>query len=160
MTEHNETTTTLNTLIATLIDSVEGYQKSAGDVENPRYAELFNARARERQHAITGLQAAVAAEGGNPEDDGSVMGTVHRAFQSLREVVSTRDDAAIIAEIERAEDYLKEKFEAAQRHTDLSPQARDAVSKAWESVRAGHDEMSALKHRTDHAVADSPTYSA
>lgn len=149
MTEHTETTTTLNTLIATLIDSVEGYQKSAGDVKNRRFAELFNERCRERQHAITGLQAAVAAEGGNPEDDGSVMGTVHRAFQSLREVVSSRDDAAIIAEIERGEDYLKEKFKAALRHADLSPQAREAVNVAWESVRAGHDEMSALKHGTE-----------
>lgn len=158
MTEHNETTTTLNTLIATLIDSVEGYQKSAGDVDNQRYAEMFNARARERQQAITTLQAAVAQAGGNPEDDGSVMGSLHRAFQSLREAVSTRDDAAIIAEIERGEDYLKEKFEAAQRHADLTPQAREAVSKAWESVRAGHDEMSALKHRTEGAGMDNRTY--
>lgn len=158
MTEHNETTTTLNTLIATLIDSVEGYQKSAGDVDNQRFAELFNARARERQQAITGLQAAVAAAGGNPEDDGSVMGTVHRAFQSLREVVSTRDDAAIIAEIERGEDYLKEKFEAALRHGDLSPQARDAVNKAWESVKAGHDEMSALKHGSEHLSTAGSSY--
>ncbi|MCW1401751.1 PA2169 family four-helix-bundle protein [Novosphingobium sp. MW5] len=66
MTEHNETTTTLNTLIATLIDSVEGYQKSAGDVDNQRYAEMFNARARERQQAITTLQAAVAQCGRQP----------------------------------------------------------------------------------------------
>ena len=158
MTEHNETTTTLNTLIATLIDSVEGYQKSAGDVDNQRYAEMFNARARERQQAITTLQAAVAQAGGNPEDDGSVMGSLHRAFQSLREAVSTRDDAAIIAEIERGEDCLKEKFEAAQRHADLTPQAREAVNKAWESVRAGHDEMSALKHRTEGAGMDNRTY--
>jgi uncharacterized protein (TIGR02284 family) len=158
MTEHNETTTTLNTLIATLIDSVEGYQKSAGDVDNPRYADLFNARARERQQAITGLQAAVAAAGGNPEDDGSVMGTVHRAFQSLREVVSTRDDAAIIAEIERGEDYLKEKFEAALRHADLSREARDAVNKAWDSVKAGHDEMSALKHGTERLSPAGSSY--
>ena len=31
----DENTATLNTLIATLIDSVEGYQKSAEDVDNP-----------------------------------------------------------------------------------------------------------------------------
>jgi uncharacterized protein (TIGR02284 family) len=147
VTEHNETTTTLNTLIATLIDSVEGYQKSAGDVENPRFAEMFNARARERQSAISTLQAAVAAAGGNPEDDGSTMGAVHRAFQSLRETVSSRDDAAIIAEIERGEDYLKTKFEEAMQHTDIDANARSAIQQAWQSVQAGHDEMSALKHQ-------------
>lgn len=149
MAEHNQTTTTLNTLISTLIDSVEGYQKSAGDVENRDFAAKFNARAQERQSAITHLQAAVAAEGGNPEDDGSTAGTVHRFFQSLREAVSTRDDKAIVAEIERGEDYLKEKFEAAIRHSDLSPQGRSAVETAWQSVKAGHDEMSALKHQLE-----------
>lgn len=151
MAEHTETTTTLNTLISTLIDSVEGYQKSAGDVHNPRYADLFNARAQERQRAITQLQAAVAAEGGNPEDDGSTMGAVHRFFESLREAVSTRDDKAIVAEIERGEDYLKAKFEKALQHADLTPGARQAVDAAWQSVKAGHDEMRDLKHALEAA---------
>jgi uncharacterized protein (TIGR02284 family) len=144
--EHNETTTTLNTLIATLLDSVDGFQKSAGDVHNPRFAQLFNDRARERQQAVTKLQAAVAAAGGNPEDDGSTLGAMHRVFQSLREAVSTRDDKAIIAEIERGEDYLKEKFETAMNNANLTPEGRAAVEAAWQSVKSGHDEMSALKH--------------
>ena len=147
MTEHTETTTTLNTLIATLIDSAEGYEKSAGDVENPRFAEMFNARAQERQQAITHLQAAVAQAGGNPEDDGSIMGSLYRGMQTLREAVSTRDDAAIIAEIERGEDYLKDKFETAMDNVDLDSRALDAVTEAWASVQAGHDEMSQLKHQ-------------
>jgi uncharacterized protein (TIGR02284 family) len=146
MAEHNETTTTLNTLIATLLDSIEGYQKSAGDIENRGLAEKFNARAQERQQAVTKLQAAVAAAGGNPEDDGSTMGAVHRFFESLREAVSTKDDKAIVAEVERGEDYLKEKFEAALAHADITPEGRAAIETAWQSVKAGHDEMSALKH--------------
>ncbi len=154
MAEHNETTTTLNTLISTLVDSVEGYQKSAADVENPRYAEMFNARAQERQSAITHLQAAVAAEGGNPEDDGSTAGTVHRFFESLREAVSTRDDKAIVDEIERGEDYLKAKFTKAMEHADLSPQGRQAVDTAWQSVKAGHDEMRDLKHSLEGSHAN------
>lgn len=146
MSNHNENTVTLNTLIATLIDSVEGYEKSAGEVDNQRFAQMFTARAQERKQAITGLQTAVNALGGNAEDDGSVMGSIHRAFQSLREAVSTKDDAAIIAEIERGEDYLKEKFEAALKSDTLDPTSREAVTAAWTSVKAGHDEMSQLKH--------------
>ena len=146
MSQHNENTATLNTLTATLIDSVEGYEKSAGEVHNPRFAEMFRARAQERKQAVTGLQSAVAATGGNPEDDGSLMGSIHRAFESLREAVSTKDDAAIIAEIERGEDYLKEKFETALKGDTLDPSSREAVTAAWTSVKVGHDEMSQLKH--------------
>ncbi|MBB6123728.1 PA2169 family four-helix-bundle protein [Sphingobium subterraneum] len=136
----------LNTLIATLLDSVDGYQKSAGDVDNSALAEKFNSRARERQSTVTKLQAAVAAAGGNPEDDGTLLGGAHRVFQSLKEAVMSRDDKAIVSEIERGEDYLKGKFETALAETELSPTGRAAVEEAWQSVRAGHDEMSALKH--------------
>ena len=146
MSNHDKNTATLNTLIATLIDSVEGYEKSASEVDNQRFAQMFTARAQERKQAITGLQTAVTALGGNPEDDGSLMGSIHRAFQSLREAVSTQDDAAIVAEIERGEDYLKEKFEVALKSDALDPASREAVTAAWTSVKAGHDEMSQLKH--------------
>ncbi|MBV1688515.1 PA2169 family four-helix-bundle protein [Novosphingobium sp. G106] len=136
----------LNSLIATLLDSIDGYQKSAGDIENKALADKFTARARERQSAVTKLQAAVASAGGNPEDDGTLLAGAHRAFISLKEAVSGKDDKAIVAEIERGEDHLKEKFEKALADTDLSPAGRAAADEAWQSVRAGHDEMSALKH--------------
>lgn len=136
----------LNTLIATLLDSIDGYQKSAGDIDNQALAEKFNSRARERQSAVAKLQAAVAAAGGTPEDDGTILAGAHRAFLSLKEAVTGRDDKAIVAEVERGEDYLKNKFETALADADLSPASRSAAEEAWTSVRAGHDEMSALKH--------------
>jgi uncharacterized protein (TIGR02284 family) len=142
-------TATLNTLIGTLIDSIDGYQKAAADTTNARFAEMFSARARERQHAVTALQAAVARLGGNPEDDGTVAGSVHRGWINLKEAVLGRDDEAIVNEVERGEDYLKAKFQAARDNVDLPAEARAAVDEAWASVRAGHDEMSALKHAID-----------
>lgn len=147
MAEHSADTTTLNTLIATLLDSVDGYTKSAEDVRDSDLRERFLARARERQGAVAKMQAAVARLGGNPEDDGSLLAGAHRVFLSLKEAVTGTDDQAILNEIERGEDYLKEKFEAAMRATDLGVEARAAVSEAWGSVRSGHDEMSALKHQ-------------
>ena len=60
--------------------------------------------------------------------------------------ITGRDDVAIIKEVERGEDYLKEKFETALRNADLSPQARAAVEDAWTSVKSGHDQVSQLKH--------------
>ena len=146
MTTNAKDVTVLNTLIATLLDSIDGYQKSAGDIANQALAEKFNARARERQSAVTKLQAAVAAAGGTPEDESTILGGIHRAFLSLKEAVTGADDKAIVNEVERGEDYLKGKFETALAEVDLSPTARTAAEEAWASVRAGHDEMSALKH--------------
>ena len=143
---HPENTATLNTLIATLIDSVEGYEKSAQDIDSAELARLFAARAQERDAAAQHLREAVAAHGGEAEDRGTLLGSIHRAFLSLREAVSSRDDKAIVAEIEHGEDYLKDKFETALDSDTLDPGPREAVKQAWASVKAGHDEMSALKH--------------
>ncbi|MBV1690319.1 PA2169 family four-helix-bundle protein [Novosphingobium sp. G106] len=146
MTTATHDTSILNDLIATLLDSVDGYQKSAGDIDNQALADKFNARARERQSAVAKLQAAVASAGGNPEDDGTLLAGAHRVFMNLKEAVTGKDDKAIVAEIERGEDHLKAKFEKALANADLSPTGRAATDEAWQSVRAGHDEMSALKH--------------
>lgn len=139
-------TAALNTLIATLIDSVNGYQKAAADTDNRRYAEMFNARAQERQQAIARLQAVVARLGGNPEDEGSTAGAMHRGWIDLKEAVLGRDDRAIVKEVERGEDYLKNKFETVLDNKDLPAEAIAAVEEAWQSVKAGHDQMSHLKH--------------
>ena len=139
-------TTTLNTLIGTLIDSIEGYQKAAADTTNRTFADKFNARAQERQQVLTKLQDAVARLGGNPEDDGTTAGAAHRGWINLKEAVLGRDDEAIVNSVESGEDYLKEKFETALKNTDLPAEARGAVEQAWQSVKAGHDQMSQLKH--------------
>lgn len=138
--------TVLNTLIGTLLDSVEGYSKAADDVDNPTYVQLFNARSRERQEVAARLQSAVAQLGGDPEDDATTLGAIHRVFVDLKAAVTGRDDKAIVNEVERGEDYLKAKFETAMKNADLSVIARDAVNAAWQSVKSGHDEMSNLKH--------------
>ncbi len=139
-------TAALNTLIGTLIDSVNGYQKAAADTDNSRYAEMFNARAQERQQAVTKLQACVARLGGNPEDDGTTAGAIHRGWINLKEAVVGNDDEAIVNSVESGEDYLKGKFETVMNNKDLPPEARSAVEEAWQSVKAGHDQMSQLKH--------------
>lgn len=138
--------TTLNTLVATLIDSIEGYETSAGDVRDPALAQRFTARADERRRAVTLLQETVRTLGGKPEDDGSLAGGAHRMFVNLKQAVTGGDDKAVVNEVERGEDYLKGKFEAALKAESLAGAARAAVQQAWESVRTGHDEMSRLKH--------------
>ncbi len=139
-------TAALNTLIATLIDSVDGYQKAAADTDNQQYARMFNDRAQERQSAVTKLQAAVARLGGNPEDDGTVTASVHRGWMNLKEAVVGRNDTAVISSVEEGEDYLKNKFETVLGNKDLPAEARSAIEEAWQSVKAGHDQMSQLKH--------------
>lgn len=149
MTDSSAQIAILNTLIATTIDSIDGYEESATNIEGERFRELFRERARERQQVVESLREEVRRIGGNPEDDGSFLGAAHRRFEDLKAAITGKDDKAIINEVERGEDYLKTKFEAALKNVDLAPEARAAVDQAWTSVKAGHDEMSGLKHRRE-----------
>ena len=139
--------TTLNTLTNTLIDSVTGFEDAASNLEgNDRLREIFRERASERSRVVEQLRAEVRRLGGNPEDDGSFMGKTHQRFLDLKAAIMGRDEQAIINEVERGEDYLKEKFETALNSEHLSGESRTVVESAYQSVRSGHDQISQLKH--------------
>ena len=143
---HSDEISTLNTLIATTIDSVTGYENSAKDIDNQRFAQIFRERANERQQVVEQLRAEVRRLGGNPEDDGSFMGKTHQRFEDMKAAITGQDEKAIINEVERGEDYLKEKFETALKGDTLSGESRSVVERCYQSVRSGHDQMSQLKH--------------
>jgi uncharacterized protein (TIGR02284 family) len=146
MNDRQDEISTLNSLIATTIDSINGYEESARHIENPRFAESFRERANERQQIVEDLRSEVRRLGGEPEDGGSFLGKVHQRFEDLKAAVTGHDEKAIINEVERGEDYLKEKFETALDSGNLTGESRAAVERCYQSVRAGHDQMSQLKH--------------
>src|SRR6478752_4678976 len=142
---------TLNTLTATLIDSVEGYRDAAQNTESGRFQELFRQMSNDRSTCVEDLRAEVRRLGGDAEDDQSTMGSLHQRWLDLKAAITGRDDKAIINEVERGEDYLKAKFEAALKDDDLLGDSRSVVERAYQSVREGHDKVSALKHGMEAA---------
>lgn len=133
----------LNDLIETTLDSAFGYYEAAKD--SSRYAPMFQSRADERRAVATNLQAQVRSLGGDPEDDGTLAGAAHRMFVNLRNVISS-GDTAVVDEVERGEDHIKEKYEKALQDPDLTPATRSVIQQAYTSVRQGHDQMRDLKH--------------
>ena len=137
----------LKTLTSTLNDSIHGYRESAEQVENQEYRELFIQFAEQRERAASALKEEVRRLGGDPDQDGSTLGGLHKAWLDLKAAITGHDDKAIINEVERGEDYLKEKFEAALHGEQrLSSESLLVVERAYQSVREGHDRISAIKH--------------
>ena len=135
----------LNTLIKTTLDSMKGYA-DACEQSDGSHRELFDSMSRERSQAASKLQAQVAVLGGDPEDDSSFTAAAHRTFMDLRAAVTGRDEEQIIKEVERGEDYIKGKYETALEDTELSPDTRQVIEQCYQSVRKGHDTVSAIKH--------------
>jgi uncharacterized protein (TIGR02284 family) len=142
---HSDDITVLNTLIATTLDSMKGYNEACED-DDGRYAGLFREMAQERSQTASRLQARVRELGGDPEDDSSTMGALHRGFLNLKQAVTGSDEESLIKEVERGEDYLKEKYEEALKQDKLDAGTRAVIEEAYASVRKGHDRVSAIKH--------------
>ena len=142
----DDNTTILKTLTTTLNDSVNGYREAAEHAEGEQFREIFRTNASERERVAGELAGEVRRSGGTPDEDGSLLGKTHQVFLDLKAAVTGRNDKTIINEVERGEDYLKEKFETALASDKLSPESREIVERAFQSVRKGHDQISSLKH--------------
>jgi uncharacterized protein (TIGR02284 family) len=139
----------LNTLIRTTIDSARGFADAAEEDENSQHSQFFSQMADERSQCVMQMQAQVTALGGEPEDSSSFTAAAHRGFMDLKQAVMGNSDEAIVEEVERGEDYIKAKYEAALQDGELSPETRQAIQQAYQSVRRGHDRASAMKHQME-----------
>jgi len=137
----------LNSLIETTLDSANGYREAAENASQGQLRNMFETRARQRLELTRQLQAEVRSFGGEPEDDQTLLGKLHNKFVDVKnDVTGGRDEKAVINEVERGEDFIKGKFEAALRDDELPTEAREVVSRAFETIRRDHDEVSAMKH--------------
>lgn len=136
----------LNGLIEVTLDSAHGYDEATKDVKNPRFKTLFGARSIERKQVTAELQTEVRRLlGGKPEVSGTMMGKAHRTFLNLKSSLFG-DDQTVVDAVESGEDRIKAKYERAFGDQELSAPVRDLVSRAYISVREGHDQMRDLKH--------------
>lgn len=148
--DNSHDVTVTNTLIATTLDSMKGYADAAEHSENSTHQQFFRQMSEERSQVAADLQAHVRSQGGDPETDSSTAGAAHRGWLDLKAAITGRDEKAVVNEVERGEDYIKTKFEAALKNDEISAGTRGALEKSFASIRKGHDRASEMKHAMVH----------
>ena len=136
----NEGLATLKTLTDTLADSINGYRDAAEHVELAQFRQMFTQLADERSQVLTDLQSELSRLGGSAERDGTTLGHIHQRWLDLKASITGQDDKAVINEVERGEDYLKEKFETALSANLLESSVRTPI-KGLCQARQGHDRV-------------------
>jgi len=137
---------TLTGLIEATRDSAEGYTKAAELARNPRFKAIFLERAEARRRLSQELNGEVSSLGGQPIDDGSILGQAHRVFAELRDKISGNSDKAIIEEVERGESFVRERFQKAALDEGLPAQARLLIEKASIAISADLAETAAFEN--------------
>ena len=135
---------TLNDLIETCRDGENGFRTAAEGVKDPHVKALFQRFTRQRTEMVKELQEEVRKLGGNPEQRGSVSGSLHRGWMNIKSLVTGNDDAAIISEAERGEDVAKATYAKALQE-NLPAGVRTLIQTQAEIIRLAHDEVRALE---------------
>lgn len=134
----------LQKLIRANIDSHEGFQKAAEEVEDQNIAGLFRNLAEQRSQFASELQNYVEWNGEEARNDGSVAAQVHRVWMNVRSKLSGGDAYAILAEAEFGEDHIKEAYEEVLEETAGSAM-NDVLSHQFAQIKSGHDRVRDLR---------------
>jgi uncharacterized protein (TIGR02284 family) len=138
-----QTIRTLNELIIVSRDGEKGFRICAEYVRDEHLKILFLERARSCAQAVDELQAIVRELGGEPAHEGSAFGTMHRRWVDVLATFSSDDDATIVAECERGEDYALEIYRNAL-DDHLPDFVRRIVLQQFEGVMNNHDQIRIL----------------
>jgi uncharacterized protein (TIGR02284 family) len=140
------TTSILNGLIETLKDGQEGFRAAADNVESPDLRALFHDFSMQRAQFANELQGLARTCGEHdPEDSGSVAGTLHRGWINIKSAFTTHDDHAVLAECERGEDSAVAEFEKALGEPNLPGNIAAVVRSQYSQVKAAHDRVRDLR---------------
>ena len=136
----------LNTLIETCKDGEYGFNECAEHAQAGQLKALFHNRALECRAAALELQRIVAASGGEPDTSGSVTGTLHRGWVSLRSALPGDDNVAMLNEAERGEDRALQRYREAL-FQPLPADVRIVVQRQLAGVQRNHDQIRLLRDR-------------
>jgi uncharacterized protein (TIGR02284 family) len=132
-----EVISTLNNLIETCRDGQEGFRAAAEGVKGAELRELFHSYAHQRAGFVGALQDEVRRLGGEPEQEGSLVASLHRGWMGLRAALEGGDDRAVASECERGEEAAMGAYRAALNR-DLPASVRAMVERQFAEVKEAH----------------------
>lgn len=140
----------LDDLIETLEDGKKGFRQAAEHLEEERadIARQLREYADQRERFSTELREIASSEGIEVTEDGSIAGTVHRGWISLRDALSANDAYAVLAAAETGEDHAVSEYEDALEE-ELPSRVREIVARQAAAVRDVHDAVRGMRDREE-----------
>ena len=144
MADTKSATDVLNHLIENAQDGADGYRAASEDVKDVALKQTFARLSAERAQYVAELKPLVTQLGDTPRDGGSALAAAHRGWINVKSAVTGRDDAAILAECQRGDEYAVKGYDEALT-APLPADAADVVRRQAAQVRADYDMVRGLK---------------
>ncbi|WCT13762.1 ferritin-like domain-containing protein [Mucilaginibacter jinjuensis] len=137
-----EVVSDLKTLVQLVNDGKEGYQHAADKTESPELKAVFLKLSGERIVYAAELKAHIATHGGEAEnEDGGILGSLHRGWITIKEAITGNDDKALIEAIQTGEkaaiakydEYISDYADHAD-HLELLKSQREGIETALKEI--------------------------
>jgi len=135
----DELISTLNGLIEINRDGQKGFTDAADHIENPELKTFFLEQGRTRARFVGELQQEVRGLGGDPENTGSMLGTLHRTWLDLKSSLGGGDHA-ILATCESGEDSAVNEYEKTLA-MELPANVRTILGQQYGAIKQSHDRV-------------------
>ena len=115
-----------------------------GSTDTPELASTFRQYSEQRAAFATELRSLAQQHGDQLDEDGSLAGTLHRGWLSLKDALSGSKPDGVLDAAEQGEDHAVSEYEKAL-DGDISPELRAVVQRQLTEIRAAHDDVKALR---------------
>ncbi len=135
-------------LIETLEDGREGFTKGAdklAETDRPEFAATFRELAAQRGRFTTELRDLAAKYGDKIDEDGSMLGALHRGWMTIKDAIAGDDPEGVLDAAEQGEDHAKQEYADALK-SDISPHLRTVVERQAREIQTSHDTVKAMRN--------------
>jgi uncharacterized protein (TIGR02284 family) len=138
----------LNDLLTRNYDAEKGYLEAAEKVSHTGLKDYMNKRAKNRYDFGHTLKDVIRGLGGNPDKGSSTKGDIHRAFISMKDALTSGDDA-IFEECLRGEKEFVKEYREMMSHDNLPESLRAALSRQMNDAQMAIEELEAMKESVE-----------
>ena len=126
----------LNELLVKNYDAEKGYLNAIENVDSNNLKMFFKRRASERSEFAKELRTEILRYGELPENDGSLKGTMHRNWMTLKAKLSSNNEEAILEETIRGEEASLEEYNEILKENVLPPTIDSLLTKQKSAIQA------------------------
>jgi uncharacterized protein (TIGR02284 family) len=136
----------LKKVIDTARDGEKGFREAAEHFKSPDLKSMAQRVSAERASFARELEPELRAEGKSDHPEGSVEGSLHRAWIDIKAALGGGDHT-ILDWLEQGEDYAKKIYDEALRAA-LPATAQQVVRRQYDRVLATHDQVKMLRDQS------------
>lgn len=141
-----DTINTLQSIIEKNYDAEKGYKKAMQDAKNPALRGFLQQQAAKRSNYATAIDQELRLMGEQPKENGSVTGSLHRAWIDIKSKVAGNTDEAVLEEVIRGEKASVEDYQDALNKPHLAPQINNVLQSQLNDIQGT---LNKVKHLED-----------